>query len=189
MKRQISQLALSAAIVFGLAGCGMAHSSASKKPVMKTESVGNTQVKWEVFNGVNWAKKHKGLQIQIEKVAITKNIPNYELGNQKSPAIKVSFKLQNHSSRPFLINPDSAVLDTSKEDFIVPDDHISGYKGGEIELKPGDSKSGTLGYYLKPNVKVNKIDWVEWKLTATKYLVNDKRDKDYDTGKIKIHTQ
>ena len=186
MKRQLKPTILAAALFCGLTGCSMTHSSASNKSVMKSETVDHAQVKWQVFKGVNWSKNHKGLKIRIKNISVTKNMPNIELDNQKTPAIKISFNIQNKSSRPFSINPDAAVLNTSIETYIVPDDHISNDHQGDIKLKPGDSKSGSIGYYLKPGEKVNKISWIEWKVTATKYLVNDQRDKSYDTGKIKI---
>lgn len=174
------------AMLVSMAGCSTSQPSGGTKPIIKNETIDHTQVKWEVFKGIHWSKTHKGLQVKAEKIAITKSIPNYEVDNQKTPAVKITFKLINNSSRPFLINPESAILNTSIEKSISPDEHISGYKKGEMRIKPGETKTGTLGYYLKPSTNVDKVNWVEWKVTATKYLVNDKRDKSYDTGKIKI---
>ncbi|HET7657352.1 MAG TPA: hypothetical protein VFK37_03600 [Bacillales bacterium] len=187
MKAQVSKGILAASLLFGLTACGgtsQSKSNAVHNPTTKTETVDHEQVTWQVFKGVDFSKKSKGLEVKITKIAVAKKIPNIEVGYEKTPAVKVTYKFHNYGPHLYKVDPTQAVLVTPTDDPTRAASHISDDWNGK--LKPGETKTCTVGYYLSPETKFSKLKWLELKFTATLQLPDKVREQHIDTGKIKI---
>ncbi|HET7580401.1 MAG TPA: DUF4352 domain-containing protein [Bacillales bacterium] len=153
----------------------------AKKQVKK---VHGKKVTWWVYNQVNWVKDFYGLKINIEQIALTKEIPNIELG-KKTPAIRVKFKLSNSTKKKFDVHPSRSTLSTSTGEDYQAAMYISNKSDGSID--PGESKTSTIGFYLPKDASAGKINWIRIHMSGERIsskALKKVKEKAIDTGKI-----
>lgn len=205
-KLKINVLAAAAILLIGCTACNSPQNQ-SKQPSNNGESTtkktdngitafpgakkqvtdfhGN-KVTWLVCNNAGWSKNFYGLKIGIEQIALTKRIPNIQLG-KKTPAIRIKFKMHNTSGKKFEYHPVRATLITSTGKSIKAAMFISNKFNGEIG--PGESKEASVGFYFTRDTNISQIKWIRLRMSGKRIssqALKKVKEKGIDTGKIML---
>lgn len=199
--KKIGQV-LAAVLLVGLAACNPPHnpSTQSNKEVTPQKTInGKTafpgakkqvkmihgqKVTWWVYNQINWVKDFYGLKIHIEQIALTKEVPNIQLG-KKTPAVRVKFTLSNSTGKKFEVHPSRSTLSISTGEDFQAAMYISNKFDGSID--PGEHKTSTIGFYLPKDARAGKINWIRIHMSGERIsskALKKVKEKAIDTGKI-----
>lgn len=141
-----------------------AKTGETEEAVEESESEEESDDIWTYYEDATWSDNFNGLEIEIQKVAVTNEAPAEDGSDDTQSAVGVKFKMENTTEDKFTTYPDQAELVTSTgEQIDMPDMWLSDSLGGEIDK--GVIKEGDIVWYLERG-EADKIEWIKMSWNA-----------------------
>ena len=114
---------------------------------------------WTYYEDATWSDNYNGLEMEIQKIAVTNDMPAEDDEDDTQSAVGIKFKMENTTEDKFtvFINQSEIVTSTGEQIYGTDmwySDHLDG------DIDKGVIKEGDLIWYLERG-EADKIEWVK----------------------------